>query len=216
MIANLYQLGEMDRLNELYKISTKWGIYLSIPVFLFICFTSQEIMVGLFGIEYIAGALPLVILIIGQMINVSTGAVGFILIMTGYERLWLIISVFSFALNVALNVMLVPQLGLIGAAIATAIAIGTLYLSGLFAVRRLIGLWPYDTRYKKGLFAAASAMIALILLRLFGIENVWLSIFINALTSVLVFVAVFWRLGLDSEDREFLTLLLKKIRGSHV
>lgn len=216
MIANLYQLGEFDRLEEMYKVSTKWGIYLSIPFFLFICFASQEIMVGLFGIEYASGAMPLVVLTIGQMVNVSTGAVGFILVMTGYERFWLIFSVVAFTLNVVLNVLLVPQFGLMGAAVATAIAISSLYLSGLFAAKRVVGLWPYDARYKKGMLAAALTISSLMLLQLIGIENIWLSIFVTALVATVVFVAVLWQLGLDSEDRKFLALLLQKVKGSRV
>ncbi len=214
MIANLYQLGEIDRLKEMFKVSTKWGIYLSIPFFLFICFSSQEIMVGLFGAEYASGALPLVVLSIGQMVNVSSGAVGFVLVMTGYERLWLIISAFSFVLNALLNVLLVPKFGLMGASIATAIAISTLYMSSLFAVKRLVDLWPYDARYKKGLLAAALTAMALALVQLVSIENIWVSLIVNAFVATLVFVGLLWLLGLDAEDREFLALLLKRVRRS--
>lgn len=215
MIANLYQRGETERLEELFKVSTKWGIYLSIPIFLFVCFASQEIMIGLFGDEYAAGAFPLILLTTGQMVNVSTGAVGFILIMTGHEQVWLKISMISFILNMILNVILIPRLGLIGAAIATAIAISALYLGGLFAVKHLVDLWPYDSRYKKGLVATAITLISLVILSFMNLENLWLNLIVTAMVSVTIFAGILWLLGLDPEDREFLALMLRKVRGSH-
>src|SRR5436190_2929524 len=75
MITELYHKNEIPRLEALYRISTKWGFYLSLPVFLVMCFAPREIILTLFGPLYGGGELPLIILAFGQLFNVATGAV---------------------------------------------------------------------------------------------------------------------------------------------
>ena len=52
MIARLYHGGQSKRLRELYKISTKWGLYVSLPLFLVIVVAPQEVMSSVFGEAY--------------------------------------------------------------------------------------------------------------------------------------------------------------------
>jgi O-antigen/teichoic acid export membrane protein len=213
MIADLYHKKEMGRLGELFRVSTKWGLYLSLPVFLVICFTSQELMMVVFGPQYADGALPLVVLATGQLVNVATGAVGFLLIMTGHQNRWLAISSVAVLISVALNWLLIPRLGLTGAALATATAISGLYLAGLFQVRCSLQLWPYDSRYLKGLLATALAVAALFLLRLAPIDSAALTLLLTVTVSGSVFGGTLLLLGLDAEDQEFIRLIQTRLTG---
>jgi O-antigen/teichoic acid export membrane protein len=74
----------------------------------------------LFGQEFVAGTESLRILCIGQIINASTGSVGLILNMTGHEKYNVMSLSLGTGINLLLNLLLVPQFGLIGAAIAAA------------------------------------------------------------------------------------------------
>jgi O-antigen/teichoic acid export membrane protein len=207
MIASLYQEGEMKRLEELFRVSTKWGIYFSIPVFLVICFAPYETMTVVFGSEYSVGALPLVILTVGTLVNVGTGPVGRMLVMTGHQKRWLIISSVVVMMNVALSLLLIPRLGLMGAALASASATSGLYLTGLFTVRRLLGLWPYDRRYLKGLWATILAAAALLALRFAAVGSPALTLLLTVAVSSGAFGGTLLLLGLDAEDQEFIRLI---------
>jgi len=72
-----------------------------------------------------------VILSIGQFINVVTGSVGYLLIMCGCERLVRNNQLFCTVVVISLNLILIPGMGAMGAAIATAI---TLALQNLISV----------------------------------------------------------------------------------
>ena len=74
----------------------------------------------LFGSDYDAGTAWLRILLIGQTVNVSVGAAGFILIMVGRTTWDLLVYASSFLLDLAMALLLVPHLGPKGAAIAQA------------------------------------------------------------------------------------------------
>jgi O-antigen/teichoic acid export membrane protein len=163
MIADLYHRNEIERIDRLYKVSTKWGLYLILPLYLVICFIPQEFMAAIFGRAYILGANSLVILVTAQVINVGTGATGFLLIMTNHQNRWFITSGSTMILTLILNSILVPRFGMIGAAISTAVAISCLYLAGLLQVRILLNVWPYDRRYIKGVISALVASLSFIL-----------------------------------------------------
>lgn len=211
MIADLHQRGEMERLEELYRITSKWGFYVCLPLFLIVVFSSREIMQVVFGMEYAAGGLPLVILSAGQLINALTGAVGFLLMMTGRQNRWFIISSVMLVIVVLLNIWLIPSMGMLGAALSTATIVSALYLIGLIQVRTQLKLWPYDRRYVKGLVAIFPTVGALLLLRMMLSTPPLLTLFLTGVISIGVYYVTLYVSGPDEEDRVFLRLVRKRV-----
>jgi len=207
MITELYHKNEIQRLEALYRISTKWGFYLSLPVFLVMCFAPREIILTLFGPLYGAGEWPVVILAIGQLVNVGTGAVGPLLLMTGHQNRWLLNSSVILGANIMLNWILIPRWGLIGAALSTTCSISVLYLLGVRDLKRLLNISPYDRRYFKGLVAVVIAAILIIGLHSLQIRPALLNVALMGLTAEIVFWGMLLGLGLDAEDHRFLQTL---------
>ncbi len=215
MIADLYSHDKLSRLNELYKISTKWAIYASLPFFLIICFVPREIMIVLIDKGYSSGAKPLIILAIAQMVNTSTGSVGVLLIMTGHQTKWLKISICAFLCNLVVSMLLIPEFGFVGGAISNAISIVGLFIGGLIVVHRDLGLWPYDRRIYKGLLAACITALLLFIFNFFFQFSPIIKLICNASISLFLFLVILLVQGLDVEDREFLRRLhenFKKLR----
>ena len=63
---------------------------------------------------------PMVILIGGTAVSALSGSVGFLMVMTKHQKEASVIITVSAVLNVVLNVLLIPRLGLVGAAVSTA------------------------------------------------------------------------------------------------
>jgi O-antigen/teichoic acid export membrane protein len=82
------------------------------------------------------------ILSVGQIVNAATGSVGFLLAMTGRERVSMRILVASLALNVVANLALVPRYGMLGAAVGTTLAMTVWNVAMVVAVRRSLGVMP--------------------------------------------------------------------------
>lgn len=77
---------------------------------------------ALFGPEFSAGYTTLIVLAIGRLIAVMLGPASDLLLMTGHHQRLGRVNLFFAFLNLALNLLLVPALQSLGAAIATSIA----------------------------------------------------------------------------------------------
>jgi O-antigen/teichoic acid export membrane protein len=212
MIADLYHRKENIRMEELYRVSTKWGLYLIAPLYLVIMIFPQEFISSIFGIKYVSGYLPMMILVTTQVVNVGTGAVGHLLIMTGNQNNWFITSGLSMTLCIVLNALLVPDYGMLGAAVATAIAISILYIAGLTQVRVILKLWPYDRRYLKGIVALGiSTGVLLIINFTLDLAPIFI-VLLGVFASYTAFAVMLLALGLNNEDLEFAQLIIGRIK----
>jgi O-antigen/teichoic acid export membrane protein len=99
------------------------------------------------GAEFASGSDALRILVIGQAINVSVGAAGFVLIMAGRTGWDLTVYAVSAALDLTLAWILVPHFGIEGAAAAQAITIAASNWLRLVLVRRFVHIFPWDLTY---------------------------------------------------------------------
>ncbi len=147
MIGELVREGERDQLGALYRANTRWGFLAALPLAALFLVAPADALEAFFGAVYRPAAPALVLLTCGQLVNLATGAVGFLLMMSGRERTWLGCATTALVANVALNLVLVPRYGVSGAAAATAISVGGIFLAGLAFVRRDLALWPWDRRF---------------------------------------------------------------------
>lgn len=137
MFSEFYHQGRMGELQRVVKLAARGIMAFSLPVSLVFIFGGGFLM-GLFGEEFVRGALPLAILTFGQLVNASVGSVGFLVSMTGHQKVAARVFGGSAILNVVLNACLIPAYGINGAAIATATttAIWNVFLA-LYVWKRL-------------------------------------------------------------------------------
>ncbi len=119
--AQYWKLHEKDKLVRVVKESSRLIFFSSVPIFIVIL-VAPEFFLGLFGEDFKSGALALMILLFGQMTNAYCGSVGNFLQMTGKQKIFQYILLFSVAINILLNALLIPIYGMTGAAIASAIS----------------------------------------------------------------------------------------------
>lgn len=132
--ASLYASGEIDELDRTAKQSLRLMILMASPILLLFILVPGWVM-SLFGAEFSSGGTLLAVIAVGQFINVSTGSVGYLLIMSGHERILRNNTVAIAILCLILNLILVPKLGPLGSAIATSVCVGTLNIVSLYYVR---------------------------------------------------------------------------------
>ncbi len=101
---------------------------------------------------------------------------------------------------------------MIGAAIATAVTVGGLFTISLLIVHHSLRLWPYDRRYLKGILAALGAAVLLLGVRLLALPPLP-NLLLVALTATAGFFGLLLWFGLDPEDREFIGLLMRRVKA---
>ena len=136
--AALYRLGQHDALRKTALHATRVMLGLALIPFTLIQIGAEPIL-SLFGAEFTAGATVLRILALGQLVNVATGSVGFLLSMTGHERLLRNNVLVAAVVALGGGVALIPPFGLIGAAVATAAGMAIQNLLCVWQVRRVLG-----------------------------------------------------------------------------
>ena len=117
-ISSLYTEMRMDLLQKVVTRNARLAFLFSLPVALaFIIF--GRLFLAWVQPEFQRGAVALAILSIGQLFNVAMGSVGLLLIMTGHELDALKGHALAASANLLLSILLIPLLGLNGAALAT-------------------------------------------------------------------------------------------------
>ncbi len=140
-IVRMYRESDMRRLQDLSRKSALGAFMIALPVALALIIFGQPIINFAFGVEYSEIAyLPLIILVVGQLVNVFCGSVGYLLSMSGHERVTLYSQLFSLILNLGLCVALVPSLGAVGAALSIGISLVIWNLILVWMVNKYIGI----------------------------------------------------------------------------
>src|SRR6266571_5281605 len=151
-IAELHSQGEQQKLAAMFKVVTKWAITFSLPIFWIATLFSTSLL-GISGEGFVA-AWPLVVAFsLGTMVNVSTGSVGYVLLMTGHTKISFLNSLTAVIVNLILGIILTPRYGAMGVAIATGLAVCVVNLMKLLQVRLLVKMHPYRLDVLKPLAA---------------------------------------------------------------
>jgi len=151
-VARYFKQGDIQKTQELLTKSVNLNLLVSLPILLILVIFGEPLISILFGLEYIDAYPILVILSIGQFVNVFMGSVGVVLYMSNNEKKALKSLVISLTINIILLVFLIPIYLDIGAAIATSITMIVWNILMAKEVKFLTGLktwfsiWRYHAK----------------------------------------------------------------------
>ncbi|MFY9260096.1 MAG: oligosaccharide flippase family protein [Gallionella sp.] len=120
--AELYAKGDIEQLGQVARRSAMLTTLFALPLFLALIMGGHRVM-ALFGTQFQAGTTVLTILLVGQFVNVACGSVGYLLTMTGNEKVNARLTLLSGITLIVLSVALIPDFGSIGAAIASSVGL---------------------------------------------------------------------------------------------
>ncbi len=137
---------EHGRAAELYQTATRSLVLATFPLYLVLAIFPTVIL-GIFGSRYTAGASALTVLSLAMLINLGTGNVTVVLLMGGKSSWSAINAGAALIANVGLNLLLVPRLGILGAAIAWSVSIAIDNIAAMIEIRWIMGLAPFGPGY---------------------------------------------------------------------
>ena len=140
--AALHGAADGAALSSTSRRSTVLVTVAALPMlFFFIVFPGWTM--GLFGPAFAEGAELLRIIAIGQFTAVISGAVGYLLMMSGNEKKLRDNTLAAGLVCIVLNLALIPAYGATGAAVAVSVAIVVRSLLGTLQVYRCLGILPF-------------------------------------------------------------------------
>jgi O-antigen/teichoic acid export membrane protein len=99
-----------------------------------------RLLLSAWGVGFIQAYGILIVLSVGQFVNLATGANGLIMMMSGHERALSRIRLSQLLINVMLNAILIKYFYALGAAIATGTSMILSNAAKLYYVRRVLGI----------------------------------------------------------------------------
>ena len=211
-VADLHNRGEIARLDKLFKTVTRWTLIATLPMFLAL-FVVPGAFLRLFGSGFEGGETALLILLAGQLVNISTGSAGFVLIMTGRTGWDLLVYAISLGLDLSLAFWLCPRYGIEGAAIANAVTFATSNVIRLVLVKKFVGIQPYDRNYAR-LLAPAGAALGLMWLAHRTVSGGWaVDLVATVLVGLAAYGAVYLLVGLTPQERRGAGALLARVKA---
>lgn len=209
-VADLHNRGETRRLDRLFKTLTRWTLAATLPGFVLLAVAPEPVL-RLFGGDFAPGQTALLILLAGQLVNVATGSVGFVLIMAGRTGWDLAVYAASFVFDIGLALWLVPRYGIEGAAIANAATFAVSNSARLLLVKRFVHIQPYDRNYLRLLVPAVVAGAAMALVHRTVTAPSPIDLTATAAAGLLAYAVTYAAVGLTPTERHAATGLLARL-----
>lgn len=147
-IAEAFAKGDGAAMNRTLRVAA-WGtLGFTLPA-AGALFVAGPFALSLFGPGFGAAFPALAIILAGQVVNAATGPVAAVMTMTGRQKAAAAITFAAFLGNLALNAVLVPQFGILGAAAATAITAALMNLAMLGYCLSVLKLNPTVAAWRR-------------------------------------------------------------------
>lgn len=130
---------EHEEIDYIYKTTTKWIYLVTFPAMLTFVLFADDVVGIFFGAGYEEAPIALAILSLGFFTNAVGGRNRETISALGVTTYLLFTNGAAFLVNIALNLVLIPEYGLAGAAVASAIAYGVLNVTACGVL-----WWKYD------------------------------------------------------------------------
>lgn len=212
--TGLYSQNLMTELRRNYTILTKWIVSLTLPLFLVLCLFPEAVLNLTFGSAYIAAAPALRILSLGFIIRNLFGPNANTLLAIGKSRFIMWVTLITAIMNVLINIVLIPPLGIVGAAIALAVS---LTLASIILSLKLYLSWHIQPLSKNLLKPLITSIVLALLFRFtigsFLNVTLWMLPLLFILYYVIYGVVTVLTRSFDQED---IAMLLEIERRSKI
>ena len=143
-ISEMFSRNDMIGLEKIVHQSTKIIFWTSLPLVI-IFFTFPSFFLGIFGDgeEFQSGIVAFLLLSLARLISALSGPVGNILQMTGHQNSYAKILFLGALINVMLNLILIPDYGINGAAIASTSSLIFWNISMVLLVKNKFGFYTF-------------------------------------------------------------------------
>lgn len=147
--SKLWGLNKTKPVGSIYAVMTKWCFLLTFPIFALIFVYPEFLITKLYGAEYVGGTTVLRILAMGFIANSYFGFNYHTLLASGDSDFLMKCSVASAGINAVINFMLIPEYGMIGAAIGTAVSYASIEVSMTLRAWKKQKMHPFTSMYRK-------------------------------------------------------------------
>lgn len=212
ILSGLYAQNLMPEIRRNYAIVTKWVFSATFPLFLVLFLFPEAVLNLLFGANYVAASQALRVLSLGFIIVNLLGPNGTTLMVAGKTRFLMWASLAAAGMNVILNIALIPQWGIVGAAVATAISVAFHCIIRHIKVHQLLRVNPLTKNLLKPAIIATTLIVVIYFLgRSFLDVTSWMLPLLFVSFYAIYFMVILFSKSFDKEDIMMLAAIENRV-----
>lgn len=212
--SRLHARDDRVALDLFYWRSAVWVAVLTFPMFAVAFAAAEPLTVLLYGERYAEAAPILSILALGMFADSTLGFNAPTLRVVGKVRWLLVVNITAAAVNVGLNVLLIPRWGALGAAIGTGLSWAFHGLLKQAALRYAADVRAFGSEYLGPYVAIALTTVGLVLVRFYRPDRLELVLPAAAVAIALVWLTARSHLSISSTFPELARVpFLKAVLG---
>jgi O-antigen/teichoic acid export membrane protein len=186
VLARLLVRGERKEAAKLYWRSTLWITVASLPMFIITFAFAPAVTTTVLGEQYASSAPVMAVLAVGYFFHSALGFNGLTLRVLGRVRYSVGIDIAAAVANVAVNLMLIPRYGALGAAIGTSATLVVHNLLKQEGLRRYAGMRFLEPAYIPTYVAILVTAVGLFALEQVHPQSIWVVLPLSAAAGVVV------------------------------
>ncbi|MEX2601045.1 MAG: oligosaccharide flippase family protein [Balneolaceae bacterium] len=195
LIAEHLQNNNMGEVQEIYQKSSLNQLITGIFIFALI-WANVDSLMGILPETYQGGRWVVLFIGLGKLFDMATGTNGSIILTSKYYRFDLFTSLLLIVFTIATNLLLIPEYGMNGAALATMLSIFVYNLIKYFFVWARFSMQPFRA---SALWACLLGLAALFAALAVPDLPVLADVTVRSLVILLLFALPVWRLRLSPE-----------------
>jgi len=208
--SKLWGLNNTEPVGSIYAVMTKWCFLLTFPIFALVFVYPEFLITKLYGAQYVGGTTALRILAMGFIANSYFGFNYHTLLASGDSDFLMRCSVASAGINILINFMLIPEYGMVGAAIGTAVSYASIEVLMTLRAWRKQKMHPFTSMYRK-----LTAVCVFMVVSMLAVKNAF--VLTGAIWEYLTFIVVYFLIVqhtniLDKAEMDMIGDLRKLIR----
>lgn len=164
LMSRLFGGRRFPEMLDVTETAQRWSLFMTVPPATVMIAFAPEMLSAFYGESYAGGALVLAIVVLAVLIRSMSSVLSLVLSSMRVVKLQLRVLVLSGLLNVALNILLIPLMGITGPALAfLASSIATAFMLRDYA-RKLIG-FRFSAQFKRLLLVTVATLVLVLLLK---------------------------------------------------
>jgi O-antigen/teichoic acid export membrane protein len=211
VFSEAVHLGQRDRLRDNLMLMSRWVATAAAPLAVTVVALRHDLL-ALYGPTFQSGAVALTVLAASHLINATFGLNGYVLIVGGRSRILLINNIVVAMANIVTGLILIPRLGMLGAAIAALAGVVLLHVLVTIEVRLAHRVYPIGWSLLKPL-AGAAAMLVIELLVAAHVQRVGARVALVILAGLATYLSVLMVAGLPPEDQQLIARGWDRLRA---
>ena len=146
-----YTQDDIPGLDELYTVTTKWIVSLTFPLVLLFALFASDIIRLFYGATYLPAAPVLTVLMAGLFFRALVGLDGDMVKAINRPRIEFYAAFVGVVADVGLNAVLIPRLGIVGAAVGTVVGYAVYNIIEVAAIYWAVDSHPFSAAALKPL-----------------------------------------------------------------